>query len=295
MRKGNGYWTKEKCKEESIKYNSRKEFGNNSIGAYRSSIRNLWIDEICSHMIKKGNRYKRCIYSYEFPDNFVYVGLTYDLDERQKSRNKNIKDKVILHIIDTNLQPIIQQLTDYIDVNDAIKLECFYVDKYKNEGWNILNKTKTGGLGGNRFKWTKEKCKEEALKYVKRKDFCDNSSGAYRSSLLNNWLDEICKHMIKLNNWSYDNCKKEALKYSYRFEFCKKSKSAYSSALKNNWLNEICEHMGDKKIKRNYWNYENCKIESIKYKTRSEFYKKSNYIYGVSRKNNWLNDFFPKN
>jgi len=295
MRKGNGYWTKEKCKFEALKYDSRKQFCDNSVGAYRSSIKNKWIDEICSHMIKKGNHLKRCIYSYEFSDNFVYVGLTYNLNERQKSRNKNIKDKVILHIKETNLQPIIKQLTDYLSVDEAIKLEYFYVEKYKNEGWNILNKSKTGGIGGNNFKWTKEKCLKESLKYKNRNEFSLKSPGSYRSSLRCNWLDEICSHMIKQNIWNKENCKKEALKYSSRFEFSKNSKSSYSSSLNNGWLDEICEHMGEKKMKRNYWNYETCKTESLKYKTKTEFSIKSSHSYKISRINKWLNDFFKKN
>ena len=98
--------------------------------------------------------------------------------------------------------------------------------------------------------------------------------------------------MVKLNNWTYEKCKEESLKYLSRFEFCKNSKSAYSSALNNNWLDEICVHMGDKKIKRNFWDYETCKIESMKYKTKSEFFRKSNYVYDISRKNKWLNVFY---
>jgi len=50
--KPNGYWTKEKCHEESLKYKSREEFRKNHSSAYSASIRNKWLDEICSHMIR---------------------------------------------------------------------------------------------------------------------------------------------------------------------------------------------------------------------------------------------------
>jgi hypothetical protein len=40
----NGYWTKEKCKKESLKYNSRSEYQKNST-SYTSAQRNGWLDE----------------------------------------------------------------------------------------------------------------------------------------------------------------------------------------------------------------------------------------------------------
>ena len=52
MIKCKGYWTKEKCQEDALKYNSRSEFGKKSKGSYEASRINKWLDEICSHMIK---------------------------------------------------------------------------------------------------------------------------------------------------------------------------------------------------------------------------------------------------
>lgn len=44
------FWTKEKCSNESLKYNSKKEFQKGSGGAYTAALRNGWIDDICKHM-----------------------------------------------------------------------------------------------------------------------------------------------------------------------------------------------------------------------------------------------------
>ena len=41
-----GYWTKEKCKEEALKYSSAKEFQKNCRGAYGAIIKNGWLGEI---------------------------------------------------------------------------------------------------------------------------------------------------------------------------------------------------------------------------------------------------------
>ena len=51
----------------------------------------------------------------------------------------------------------------------------------------------------------------------------------------------------------------------------------------------------DSKIKFwGYWTKENCKEESLKYKNRFEFKKVSGGAYHSSRKNGWLDEFFPK-
>lgn len=292
MKKPNNYWTKERCKLEALRYNSKKDFKKNNSGAFSAAYKyHKCLDEICSHMKKIGNEHKRCIYAYEFSDKSVYVGLTYNIDVRNQ---KHLKRGTVYNYIQKNPEYILKQLTDYLMLDDAIKMENNYVMEYSKNNWNILNKVKTGGLGNCKKKWTKENCKIEALKYEHRNEFCKNNSGAYRASLKNGWLDEICEHMINRTNWSKNNCEIEALKYKSRFEFSKKCKPAYMSALNNNWLNEICKHMGDKKILRDYWTHEKCKEESKKYNSRGEFSIKSSYSYKISRINNWLDEFFPK-
>jgi len=43
-------WSKEKCQEEALKYNTKSEFKSKSL-AYSPAWKNGWLDEICSHMI----------------------------------------------------------------------------------------------------------------------------------------------------------------------------------------------------------------------------------------------------
>ena len=52
-RKPKGYWTYDKCKEESSKYKTRGDFQKNDNAAYKAVYRNGWLDEMCSHMIVK--------------------------------------------------------------------------------------------------------------------------------------------------------------------------------------------------------------------------------------------------
>ena len=42
---------------------------------------------------------------------------------------------------------------------------------------------------------------------------------------------------------------------------------------------------------RNYWTYEKCKEEFIKYKTKLELIQNNQYVYLLSIKNNWIFHF----
>ena len=56
LKKPNNYWTKERCQEEALKNNTRNEFKNMSRSAYSISLKNKWLDDVCSHMKKRRNR-----------------------------------------------------------------------------------------------------------------------------------------------------------------------------------------------------------------------------------------------
>ena len=49
-RKPKGYWTKEMCVEEALKYKTRTEFLRNNKPCYMSADKNKWLDECCKHM-----------------------------------------------------------------------------------------------------------------------------------------------------------------------------------------------------------------------------------------------------
>ena len=292
--KPNGYWSKDMCLKEAKKYKSRSEFAKKCSGAYSSSLYKNWLNEICSHMKFIGNAYKRMIYAYEFPDNHVYVGLTFNIDKRNSCHL--IKGPVKNHIVKTGLTPILKELTSYISTDKSKVKEAYWQHKYKKLGWIPLHKAKPGAIGNGFFKWNKELLLEEAKKYKTRTDFCKNSSGAYYNALRHNCLDEICSHMNYFSYpkgyWTLERCKKEAKKYKYKTQFARKSCSAYERARKNNWIDKICNHMKIYSKPRNYWNFNNCMKESKKYKTRSIFYKKCPGGYRSSYKNGWLDKMF---
>jgi hypothetical protein len=53
-KKPHNYWTLERCKEDALKYKSKKEWQKNSGGVYKKAREKKWLHECCKHMI--GNR-----------------------------------------------------------------------------------------------------------------------------------------------------------------------------------------------------------------------------------------------
>mgnify|MGYP001596337430 FL=1 len=55
--KPKGYWwDKDKCIEEALKYTKVSHFKKQSSGAYGGARRNGWLDECCSHMIRRNTK-----------------------------------------------------------------------------------------------------------------------------------------------------------------------------------------------------------------------------------------------
>ncbi|MFA5586339.1 MAG: GIY-YIG nuclease family protein [Saccharofermentanales bacterium] len=294
--KPKNYWTFEKCREEALKYKYKIDFIKNSNGAYSSALKHKWLDDICSHMEILGNLKFRLVYSYEFDDNHVYVGLT--CNEKRRNNQHFKTGPVYEHFTRTKSKPIRKILTDgYIEVKESQRMEKYWLDDYLSKGWIILNRSKTGAIGTDKLIWTKDKCQIESLKYNNKMDFYKKSNGAYDSAYRNDWLNDICNHMLELkkekNHWILDNCKKEALKYSNKNDFRKLSNGAYESARKNNWLNDICKHMEVLRKPNGYWTFEKCREESLKYKGVREFSDNSKSAFNVSYKNKWLKIFYP--
>lgn len=239
-------WTKEKCKEEALKYESRVEFQRLNRTAYNKAWKNGWLDDICSHMSILGNLTNRAIYCFEFEDNSVYIGLTYNIQKRKNEHLTNPRSAVFLHITNTGIIPIFKQLTEYINIEDAVKMEGMKIKEYIDNNWNILNRKVHGDVGSNILKWTYDNCKEEALKYNDKTSFMRSSSGAYKSALINGWLNDITPHMdvkIKINYWTKEKCQEEALKYDTKNKFKVNSGAAYAFAYRNGFIDEICKHM----------------------------------------------------
>jgi len=295
MTEGNkplNYWNKERCYEEALECKTRKEFYQNHSSAYSSASLNGWLDEITTHFKRIGNWVFRCVYAYEFSDNFAYIGLTYNLKKRDLCRRTNKKDGVTKHINETKLQPIIKQLTEFIPIDDAANLEKEYIKKYRENGWNVLNIKRGGETGGGLMIWTFEMCKLEALKHKTKKDFYTNSPKAYGAARQHNWHKEITGHMPVHQSLIYnkENCHEIALKCKSRKEFYENHGGAAAAAKRNGWFDEITMHLKHQNTPNNYWTKERCREEALKYKRKVDFMKGSSGAYYAAKRNGWFDE-----
>lgn len=288
-------WTFEACKLEALKYKTKKDFIKFSASAYGISCAKGWIDEIGAHLEQGGNRFKRFVYAYEFPENFVYVGLTYKISKRK--RGHTTEGAVFEYIKMTNSEPTFKILTENsVTPDEAIKLEKEILDDYISDGWIPLNVAKTGSLGGNVVKWTFEKCSEKALIYKTRTAFCRAEGSAYSACLRNGWIDEVCKHMKSKRKghgyWTFEKCRDEALKCKTKTEFNKKFPGGYDKACRESWLSDICSHMVEIKKSNNYYTFEVCKELVSKYTSFKTFRLENSVAYSVILLNLWEEDMY---
>lgn len=277
--------TKAKCAKEAKKYTNRTDFQRYSPGAWNAANKHDWLDEICFHMETYGNLFKRCIYAFEFSDMTVYIGLTDNIQRRERQHLKSSNSAVYKYIEKTSLTPTLQILHEYTDKELAKTLEKFYIEDYRGRGWNILNRAKAGSLGGKYMFWTYEECKSHALQCSTRSEFISKYPGAYANAIKNKWLDDIYQHMelkFKIKN-NPEIVRLEALKYKTRQEFRYGSNSAYEYARIHKMLDEICVHMV-RPLPKVKWTDEAIFAEAKKYSSKEDFRKACSAAYTIAHK-----------
>lgn len=283
-------WTYEMLKNEALKYNTRVDFKKGSPKAYDASRTRKILDDICSHMTRLGNLYNRFIYIIKFENNSVYIGLTYDLEKRKSEHIKKSSNKYIKNFMYNNIKFEFISNNKLYDANKASEMECYLIEEYKKNGFNILNIKKGGGLGTGNIKWTDEHIKSEALKYNTRSDFEKGNKSAYQAAHNRGIFDEVCSHMlVKLINWDKVLIKKEALKYDNRTDFQKYSSGAYKAAKRKGIIDEVCSHMIIKFIN---WDEILIRKEALKYNNRTDFKNGSSGAYKAAKRSGILNDIF---
>lgn len=239
-------WFYETCKEAALKCKTLKEFYTNFVGAYNTSRRNGWIDEY--DWLNKGkNVYEDKVdnvYAYFFTElNSVYIGRTIEPHIRDARHQTEVTSAVFNFVQDNNITfPEMTILESGLSIEVGLDKEDYYVKKYREEGWNVLNRAKTGKRSGaigaiGMGKWNYKTCYEEAKKYKTRGEFKKNSPSAYIRARKQNWLDNYTwfdppKTAVK---WTEETCYEEALKYDNIKDFRALSSSAYAISLRHGW------------------------------------------------------------
>lgn len=139
-------WDYETCKNIALTCKTRKELKEKYYQVHYKIYKKKWY-ELLEHMTMEPSKVKRCVYAYVFKDGFVYIGITCNIEKRDK--NHRINGPVANHSIEYGIEiprPII--LTDYIHYMDAAKIEIELINFFKENNFiSLINKERGGGLG----------------------------------------------------------------------------------------------------------------------------------------------------
>ena len=296
------YWTKERVKEESKKYKTRGEFHDCCGTAYGKARINGWLDEFTwlkDDRIDFSNDKIDCVYAYEFKEyNSVYIGRTLvkRVEERDREHMYVETDAVYLFAKQRGIPvPAIKILEDNLTLADGVKKEGYYLEFYRDNGWTILNRAKTGGIGLiAKNKWTKITCYKEALKYKSRSDFAENNGSAYDVARRNGWLDTYTwfeEQQRPAGSWDdFDNCYQAASKCRTKTEFIKRYNRAYIVSKQNDWIKQFTWFT--KRVNYNKkWDRNTVYKEAKKYKSKKEFSREARGAYKVALANGWMEQY----
>lgn len=302
----NTKWTKEMVKNESKKYVSRFQFQKNSKYAYNKSLKEGWLDEFVwlktpEHKENNITDKIHCVYAYVDEENkSIYIGRTNNIKIRHNSHNniqyKNKKyDTVKTYFLNINKElplPII--LSENLTLEESQYYEDYFLKHYKDDGWNVINKGKTGvgvgSVGSFVKKLTYEYCKSIALTCKTRKEFEKIDSSAYQKSCAMKWIEEFIPNKI-YNERTYEECLEISKQYKTNKEFRKNDLLVYNYCQRHkwlkdfNWLTRKCAFE-----KRNNISKDEVIEKSKTFKLKSDFKKTYPSHYAKALKNGWLND-----
>ena len=249
--KPSNYWTYERCYEEAKKYNSTAELRKYNKVVYNKVWKNGWLNKmpwLVDGRVKMLTDKNDSVYKYYWEEtNTIYIGRT--LMHRQKIRDNDhifdYKDTVHKYAKENGLAvPPMEIIEENLTVKEGLEREDYWVNYYKERGYNVLNIAKTGigsgSLGAISYgKWTKEKVFEEARKYTTRTEFARGNSGAYAAAHRNGWIDKMDWLINAQIIWTKENVIEESKKYKCRWHFEKNSRSAYAAAKRYGLLDEL--------------------------------------------------------
>jgi hypothetical protein len=287
------------CKETALKYNDRQVLNDNEGSCYRIITANGW-NELLSHIEYKTTLFQRYIYAFEFPDNHVYVGLTYNLNKRKSDHltsNKSISP-VRKHMTDTGLDFTFKNVFgEPFPKEIAGEMESKALNDYINSGWIPLNRTKTGSLGGSQVIWTYDKIKSElvgieTLSEAKKK----LPTWVFSTIKKFGWDDLLSKLLVDVRVlWTIETATEELKKYSRRTDIQGNQNGLYKFARKNNLLHLVPRGkpvrknpLKDKFTKEEV--YEKC----LTYVTGEEIKQNDREYYTCAKNNGWWDDIIKQ-
>jgi hypothetical protein len=204
------YWkNKDKVIEAARQCSTKMEFKRRFGGAFNAAIRYGWEDEAFSGFTKT-IKYAdldakiHCVYAYEIIElKTCYVGRTSDLHKRDLSHRRGRRhkdgsityDSLYMFCAGNNIQIPEPSVKDKeLSGEESLIREDYWVNSYRENGWNVINKAKTGRLSGSLGaikKWDYETCKEFCKNYTYKSELKSANYSCYYTCLKNGWFEEF--------------------------------------------------------------------------------------------------------
>lgn len=290
-------WNFQAVLAEASKYKTRNEFRQSCTSAYCAARNKGWLDDVCTNMVDGRVIWTKKAVAEEAKRYSARTDFAAGSGSAYHAASKNgWREDVCAH-----MQPLYNGYYHCVYALINERLGCAYVgvtsqriDKRFSQHrklQNLCRSKEIANLSDTEFRQiTNYIYSAEEVQQSLEQRFCDDlAEQGFR--ILNN-ESSLGGVGYSERKWTKEGCLEEALKYSSRWDFQCYSVNAYSAAQRHGWIDDVCTHMLSTKKAPDYWSFEECKKETLKYKTRTQFRDGSPYVYKVASLNHWLEDIF---
>ena len=168
------------CKKIAEKYNTLYDFYTNDKRNYYKAANKGWINDFT--WLEKGKLWEdkiRLVYVYELSDGSAYVGLTNNIEHRDKTHrgiiNKGSKSSLREYSIKNNIEILTPKiLENNLTILEAQSAEKKWIYRYTKNGWHLINKTNGGEIGAvPEFAYDSKKIEEILEESKNYSSLCD--------------------------------------------------------------------------------------------------------------------------
>ena len=194
------FWTNEELVEAASHYRHKSDWKRSAdlkhSAAYQAALARPDVFKLATaHMTPKASPYSGDyeVYAYEFNDHHAYVGLTFQ--PHQRHAQHMCRGPVFEHLA---ICPKVERKILESRIGSPFEVrssEKSWIERYRADGWTLLNTSVGGGLGTVECEWNKELVLATALKYKTRQEWIDGSQYTYKLAKREGWFEEAAAHM----------------------------------------------------------------------------------------------------
>lgn len=281
IRKPNGYWTLEKCKEESLKFKTKVEWRTTHRASFTKANKSGWLTTCCEHMDISPLWFG--------PSSILEFLLSHDIQYLAEHRFKGFSE-------------VARRPFDFYLPDFDLVIE-FHGDQHRI-GWG--RRVDDAKSIQERDLSKKDWALGQRIEYLEIKQWDISSKEDIQSKVLQK-LEEISKKnknkltLVKRGltpaeiqkstsrvKWTLVACKAESGKHETIKEWRFASEGSYQAAFKKGWLAACTDHMDRLLAPKNYWSLDRCKEDAKKYKTKVEWSKAKPSGYSVAVSRGWV-------